>query len=101
MGKKKKYACWLCSVPGVGDKTIAKLRQLCPDAEGIYRGGEKLWKQILNEKQMNEIRKFAEKADPDEVFGRLAAQDIHFVSLEEHEYPGRLRDISDPPYGLF
>ena len=101
MGKKKKYACWLCSVPGVGDKTIAKLRQLCPDAEGIYRGGEKLWKQILNEKQMNEIRKFEEKADPDEVFGRLAAQDIHFVSLEEHEYPGRLRDIPDPPYGLF
>ena len=113
--KHKKYICWLCSVPGVGDRTIAKLKELCPDAEGIYRGGEALWKKVMNARQLEAIRMFVAKQDPDEVYGRLEQLGIGFVSLEEAEstrdigeigedapaYPERLRNIPDPPYGIF
>ena len=99
--EKQKYACWLCSVPGVGDKTIDKLRNLCPDVEEIYRGGEKLWEKVLSERQMASIREFATKADPDGVLEELRRKEISFVSVEDEGYPVRLRVIPDPPFGLF
>ena len=99
--EKQKYACWLCSVPGVGDKTIDKLRKLCPDVEGIYRGGEKLWEKVLSERQMSSVREFASRTDPDAVFEALLRKNISFISVEEEGYPKRLKVIPDSPFGLF
>lgn len=102
-GKRRewKYDCWLCHVPGIGDKTIGKLKEICPDAEGIYRGGERLWRRVLSARQLESIQDFARKTDPDGAVEDMERKGITFVTAEDEAYPGRLRVIPDPPYGLF
>ncbi len=95
------YGCWLCSVPGIGNRTIEKLLALCPDEEEIYHSGEKLWRQVLTNRQMEQILEFAGRASPEKLYEKMLAQNIRFVMLQDVEYPGRLRNIPDAPYGLF
>ncbi len=99
--KERMYACWFCSVPGIGSRTVEKLSALCPGMEELYRAGEKLWKQALTARQMEQIRMFAKHTDPGELWELLARKEIGFVTLPDQAYPGRLREIPDPPYGLF
>lgn len=99
--KQRIYACWLCCAPGIGSRTIEKLYELCPDMEGIFLGGEKLWRQALNDRQMEQLRTYAKNTDPQTLYEGLSEKGIRFVTVSEVEYPQRLREIPDPPYGLF
>ncbi|MCM1111824.1 MAG: DNA-processing protein DprA [Muribaculum sp.] len=101
MEKEKLYACWLCCAPGIGSRTIGKLYELCPDMEGIYRAGEKLWRRALNARQLEQLRVYAETTNPQAFYEGLASKGIRFVVISEAEYPRKLREIPDPPYGLF
>lgn len=96
-----KYACWLYSAPGIGDKTMEKLLALCPDAEQIYRKGEKLWQRVLTVRQLEQIRDFVRDTDPETLYHELLKQNIRFVTRTDADYPKRLRNIPDPPYALF
>ncbi|MDE7254353.1 MAG: DNA-processing protein DprA [Acetatifactor sp.] len=99
--RARKYACWLYSVPGIGDKTMEKLLALCPDVEQIYRMGEKLWQKALTVRQLEQIRDFARETNPEALYQGLLKQNIRFVTRTDADYPKRLRDIPDPPYALF
>ena len=99
--EKRKYHCWFYSVPGIGNRNIDKLSACCPDAEEIFRAGESLWRQVLTARQMEQIRLFAEHISPEALWDELAEKNIRFVMRPDEDYPGRLRDIPDPPYALF
>lgn len=99
--KDRMYACWFYSVPGIGSRTMESLEALCPNAEEIYRAGEKLWRQVLTARQLEQIRIFAKEIGPEALQELLLKKGISFVTLRDQEYPGQLREIPDPPYGLF
>lgn len=99
--KDRMYVCWFYSVPGIGSRTLERLETLCPNAEEIYRAGEKLWRQVLTAGQLEQIRKFAQETGPEALQELLMEKGISFVTLRDEHYPGRLREIPDPPYGLF
>lgn len=109
MGRQKKtqsqgermYACWLCSVPGIGNRTAEKLFALCPGAREIYEAGENLWKEVLTDRQMEQIRMFAKNTTPEALWETVLERNIRFVMLPDADYPKRLRNIPDPPRGLF
>ena len=95
------HACWLCSVPGIGGRTIQKLLTLCPGMQEIYRAGERLWCQVLTGRQMEQMQSYARAITPEVLWESMLAKKIDFIMLSDENYPQRLREIPDPPYGLF
>lgn len=102
--KKYVYEYWLANIHGIGSKTIFKLldltggsakdlffcRQEIIDGAGILRKGQLY--AFLQSRITKQVHKEYEK---------LAAQGIDFIPFTSSEYPKRLKNIPDPPFGLY
>ena len=100
--EEKKYAYWLCNLPGIGNKTIGKLLKRCGGSAGkVYRAGEECWQQVLNVKQLESIKQTTAQWRIEEKYERLRQQGIVFLTKDEEGYPKHLREIPDAPYGIF
>ena len=99
--EKRIYASWLYAVPGIGNRTIDKLLDLCGDEKTVYQEGISAWKQVLTARQLEQIKDFAGKWEPEMIYGGLLEKQIRFVMREDEEYPLRLKHIPDPPYALY
>lgn len=97
------YAYWLANVSGVGSKTIHQLYKYCGSAKTIYHmSGIELKKLYgITEQAAQRISDAKKKWDPDREWERLTRSGVSFVSLEQSNYPKRLRHLYDPPYGLY
>jgi DNA processing protein len=97
------YAYWLASIEGVGNKTIRQLRKYCGNAVNIYHmsAGELIRLYGIGEAAASRIRDSKKTWDLDNEWEKLLSTGACFVSLEQPNYPRRLRDIYDPPYGLY
>ena len=98
---EKMYAYWLCNLPGIGNRTIEKLSEQIGTAKQIYKATENELAYILNKKQLEDLKESKEKWNPEEEYDRLKEKGIQFVCLEDAEYPQRLREIPDAPFGIF
>ena len=98
---EKMYAYWLCNLPGIGNRTIEKLSTQIGTAKQIYEATENELAYILNKKQLEDLKESKEKWNPEEEYDRLKEKGIQFVCLEDAEYPQRLREIPDAPFGIF
>ncbi len=97
------YAYWLANISGIGAKTIHQLYKYCGSAKSIYEMSatelSRLYK-ITDEAAMRISRSKKEW----DLYGRwekLLSRGIGFVSLEQTNYPKRLRHLYDPPFGLY
>lgn len=100
--EERKYAYWLCSIPGIGNKTIRNLLEACGgNARRVYKAGEKAWEKMLRGRQWDVMKQVTKKGEWEKEYEKLGDKQIDFYSLEEEEYPERLRNIPDPPYGIF
>lgn len=99
--EKRMYGCWLSGVPGIGNRTMAKLLALCGDEREVYHAGESAWKQVLTARQLEQIRAFAQIMEPEQVYAELGQKGIAFVMRDDEAYPERLGKIPDPPYALY
>lgn len=100
--ESRKYAYWLCSIPGVGNRTIEKLLESCGGtAKAVYDAGEKQWEKVLRSRQLEGMNQFTRAWNPEVEYDKLKGSQIQFYSMEDGEYPRRLRVIPDAPYGLF
>ena len=97
------YAYWLANIKGIGTKTIHQLYKYCGSAKAVwYLSGSELRKLYgITEESAARISHSKEGWDLDQEWDRLLARGISFVSLEQQCYPRRLREIYDPPYGLY
>ena len=103
------YACWLAGIEGVGSRCIKALLQHATGAEEVYTMSETDIVSCLSESMIKEgtAKKAAaliikaQKRDVLEESMKLAAQNIRFTSQEDDDYPSRLREIPDSPYGLY
>lgn len=98
---ERMYACWLYSAPGIGSRSVQKLQALCPEMREICRAGERLWERALTGRQTERLKDFARKVTPEAWWESVREKGIGFVTLSDEEYPKRLKEIPDPPYGLF
>lgn len=99
--ENKIYAYWLCSVPGVGNQTIAKLKNVLGSAEQIYHAAEEEWAQVLKPVQLEEMKRHKKEWNLSEEYNKMVNQGIKFLLKEDEDYPRRLKNIPDAPYGLF
>ena len=103
------HACWLAGIEGVGSRCIKALLRHASCAEEVYTMSEKEIVSCLTaskiktgtaEKMAALIIK-AQNRDVREELMKLHKRNIRFTSQEDDDYPGRLRDIPDSPYGLY
>ena len=90
-----------------------------PDPEELFRVTKDGWEELLAPKQVEIILRRREEALADvrartedlagsflraylkEQYDNLGRQEISFVTMEQEEYPKRLREIPDPPLGIY
>lgn len=99
--KELPYELWLCSFPGMGNRQLRRLVELCGDAGRVYFAGTDQWKQILSEKQVENLKRFTEGWKPEAEYLKLQEMGIRLITLADSAYPRRLREIPDAPYGIF
>ncbi len=97
------YAYWLANIAGVGKKTIHQLYKYCGSASAVYHMSGIELKKIygITERAAVLISESKKEWNIERKWAELMASGINFVSLEQCNYPARLRDIYDPPYGLY
>lgn len=97
------YAYWLSNISGVGTRTIHQLHKYCGSARAVWHLSGAELKKLYGITEEAAVRISRSKAnwDLEREWDRLMSRGISFVSLEQPSYPRRLRDIYDPPYGLY
>lgn len=98
-----KYAYWLHNIPGIGNGKIRHMLEEAVRAEEIYHMPLPQLKKVhgLTEEDIKAIHKSQKKWDIDKEWFRLMEQGIGFVSLEQTEFPEKVRHIPNPPYALY
>ncbi len=98
-----KYNYWLANVPGL---SVGKIRFLCEEgitAEEIYHiplhklsvlGG-------ITEEDAKLINRSRKNWDVDKEWFSLMGKGIGFVSMEQTEFPEKVRHISNAPYAIY
>lgn len=95
------YAYWLCSVPGVGSRTIEKLLTLCGSPQGVYEAADDIWERV-GRKTLTEAAIIQKSNwDLEKEYLRMEEKGIRFLLQEDAEYPKRLLEIPDAPFALF
>ncbi len=100
---QKELWYWLCNLPGIGQKKLTRLLEVFSEPMDIFYsreqdlrgiGGlkEKDYCTILQNRSIDNIRKHLHN---------LERKHISFCSYADSCYPQKLRDIYDPPYGLY
>ena len=98
-----KYAYWLANIPGLKGKKFWSLYQTVGSAEAIY---ETNWSQLkkiegITEEDAKIIHHSKKEWELDKKWFQLIEQGIGFVSMEQTNFPGKLRYIQDAPYALY
>ena len=101
MFDKNVYDYWLCSIPGVGNRSIERLLELCGSAREIYEASEEVLKQVLSVSKLTELVNLRISWDLQGEYDKLKEQGINFLTIEDAAYPKRLLQIPDAPYGIF
>ncbi len=100
--EERKYAYWLCNLAGIGNRSIEKLLQICGGTpKKVYYAGEEKWKQILNQKQLESMKDVTEGWNVEAEYQKMVEKNIRFLVKSDENYPARLREIPDAPYGIF
>lgn len=99
----EEYWFWLCSQKELYRPHIAGLIQHFGTPWEIFSAPEKEIRNsmCLNEKQTVSLLRSREDWDGKESRHRLQERGIRFISAAHEEYPERLRQIPDSPFGIF
>ena len=99
--RERMYACWLCNFSGIGNGQMYRLLELCGGPEALYQAGKDKWGQVLSEKQVQALAEYTAKWRPEAEYRKMREEGIRLLTIEDEEYPERLKNIPDAPYGLF
>lgn len=98
---ERKYAYWLCNIPGVGNQTIQKLLEIFKTARAVYEADEKSLARVVDTKKNSAIMNTKKIWDLNREYDHLEREKIGFVCRHEEGYPQRLLQIPDAPYAIF
>jgi len=103
MEDKRKYQYWMKCIPGIGNKKLRKLVEYCGSAQEVYGLGEQELKNVegLRSCDVQAILESRERFDPEKEARVLEETGVSMITLEEEEFPERLRHLADCPYALF
>ncbi len=100
-GMENKIAYMLHSIPGVGNKTLFKLYEYFGSGAEIIDASEKELRNILTKRQYNALLSKKKAWDVEAEYEDLYNRGIDFYYYSSDGYPNRLKNIPDPPFGLY
>lgn len=89
------------SVPGMGKRSMEKLLSVYGSFEEAYRAKGEHLQEILGEKRAYSIENHKKESNPWNTYENLRKKGISFMCRLDREYPEKLKDIPDAPFGLF
>lgn len=97
------YWIWLSRIPGIGARRIKKVLQKEKDPKKIWKMSEKQLKQQygIGEILAERISSSYYKKGLEKYCEYMKEHDIDFISIIDKRYPNNLRQIYDPPIGLY
>ena len=103
MEKEMEYEHWLAGIIGVRAGKRCLLKERMKTAEAVYYIEETQLKEMefLNEQDCNTIIQAQKQTDFREEYGKMHEKGIRLVLWQFPEYPARLLQIPDHPYGLY
>ncbi len=96
-----KYLLWLDQIEGLGAGAKRNLLSAFGSASDVYRGSEKLLSMILEEKKLGLFLKARKELDAEALYRYALQEKISFVCDSDDLFPDKLRQIPDPPFGLY
>lgn len=100
---KQEYWYWLCGMLELGVKKKEAILNFFTSPEAAFLEKEEAYLKIevLNEKDILSIKKSREEGLVRESYAKLKEKGIYFVTIEDEEYPEKLRNIYEAPLGIF
>ena len=97
------YEHWLAGIIGVRAGKRCMLKERMKTAEAVYYIEETQLREMefLNEQDCNTIIQAQKQTDFREEYGKMHEKGIRLVLWQSPEYPARLLQIPDHPYGLY
>ena len=97
-----KYEYWFAGIRNIPDRTKIKLKEKAGTAEAIYYIEETALRkmQLLKEQEIWKLLEAKKKEELDRNYEAMRQKGISVIPWGEKEYPGRLKEIYDPPYAL-
>lgn len=99
--KEKEEALRLISIPGIGSKSALRLTEYAGSARVAMQMSESEVAGILDKNLTKKFLMGREKENIHLPIKQLENLCMDFVPITINEYPKRLRNIPDPPFGLF
>ncbi len=99
--EKRAYDYWLVSMPGMGNATIKRLLEVFHTPMEIYKATEEHLLPLLQPRQWKVFQEHRKQFNVWKEYHKFCMQSIGFLREEDEQYPERLRNIPDAPYGLF
>ena len=103
MEGNRKYEYWLRCIQGIGNKKRKKLVEYCGSAKEVYGLTKEQLAQIpgMKVKDVHAVEESRFSWDLEEEEKRLCERGICIVTVQEEQYPDRLRYLENCPYALF
>lgn len=97
------YAYWFSCARGCTSRVRRQLLRVCADAQEVYHLDHRQLEKIpgLLPKDIACIIESKKEWDIQGRLEQLVQAGISFTSMENGDYPQKLRELSDAPYGLF
>lgn len=95
------YANFFHQIPGIKNKDMIALLDFFGSCKDIYLAGEKDIGKIVGEKKALDIKQAKERDLLWKGFEVLDEKNIAFLCGLSPQYPEKLRNIPDPPFGIY
>ena len=99
----ERYWSWFCCIPGLTYAQRELLLKCFGNPEALWRASDRELS-YLEEKGcafLPTVKIFRKETPPEKTEHRIKSLGIEFTSCENPRYPGRLKNLSGMPFGLF
>ena len=95
------YAAWLDSIPGFGRSRCYQLVETAGSARNAYEMPDSDIAFLLGAKALAVWQQHRKLKEPNALYETYLHQGISYVYYKSKEYPQKLRNIPDPPFGIY
>lgn len=95
------YAEFLHRIPGIKTADIVLLLDAFGDCADIHRAKTEEIQKVIGDKKGKSIAEAKQFGRIGENYEKMEREGIRFICMQSPEYPKRLREIPDPPFGLY
>lgn len=97
-----KYEYWFANIKGIGDRKKAEIRAQVNKAKELYYIEETILRKLeKNEEVCHKILQSVKEWKLEAEYEKLLEEKVRFIPIQDLRYPGKLKNLSAPPYAIY